>query len=99
MADIADLAQQVIEQTLHDALVRSRSDKPLRIGKRECMECGATIPVARRRAVPNTCHCVACASRHEILNARESPLTTDDSYVEDCFDNSELLTLELPETQ
>lgn len=101
MADLADIAQGVIEQHLNDAIQRTHNTthKKAQLGKRDCIECGATIPLARRRAVPTTEHCVACASRHEVLDARHSTSAPDTTPVEYCFDNTDLLVLDLPDTQ
>jgi phage/conjugal plasmid C-4 type zinc finger TraR family protein len=39
-------------------------------GTDTCVECGAEIPVMRRRILPHTRHCTACADSVENLRAR-----------------------------
>jgi DnaK suppressor protein len=39
-----------------------------------CEECGGTIPVARRRALPGVTTCVQCQERGESLRGRPEPV-------------------------
>ncbi|GGG30877.1 hypothetical protein GCM10010964_18500 [Caldovatus sediminis] len=63
MTDAADQAQRVAELYLQVALrrlnagLRPRDAAPER---ETCLACGAAIPEARRRAVPEACACVGC---------------------------------------
>lgn len=64
MADIADNAGNVIEQTLALSLARHRlpiadATDPY------CEECGAEIPAPRRQAAPWATTCIDCQSIRE----------------------------------
>ena len=52
--------QDQIDASVEDAVNRSRSQLPRGEGLRECAECGAGIPAARRAAQPGVRLCVAC---------------------------------------
>ncbi|MEQ8262201.1 DksA/TraR family C4-type zinc finger protein [Pseudohaliea sp.] len=52
--------QEQIDASLTDEINRARSRLPRGESARECDECGAKIPEARRRAVPGVRLCVAC---------------------------------------
>jgi RNA polymerase-binding transcription factor DksA len=60
MADIVDIADGVIEQTLEHAL--SNIPRYTGISAFEC-ECGEEIPEGRRNAVKGVQLCVGCAER------------------------------------
>lgn len=60
MADIVDIADGVIEQTLEHAL--SNIPRYTGISATEC-ECGEEIPEGRRQAIPGVQLCVGCAER------------------------------------
>jgi phage/conjugal plasmid C-4 type zinc finger TraR family protein len=52
--------QEQIDASIEDAIERSRSRLPRGESLRDCEECGANIPEARRKAVPGVRLCVAC---------------------------------------
>jgi len=52
--------QDQIDATVDDAVRRVRSHLPRGESARECDECGAAIPEARRTAVPGVRLCVSC---------------------------------------
>ena len=52
--------QDQIDATIEDAVERARSQLPQGESLGECEECGASIPQARREAVPGVRLCVAC---------------------------------------
>ncbi len=52
--------QEQIDASLTDEINRARSRLPRGESARECDECGAAIPEARRQAVPGVRLCVAC---------------------------------------
>ncbi len=52
--------QDQIDATIEDAVSRARSHLPRGESRRRCEECDATIPEARRQAVPGVRFCVAC---------------------------------------
>ena len=52
--------QEQIDASIEDAVQRARSRLPRGESRRECRECGATIPEARRQAVPGVRFCVSC---------------------------------------
>lgn len=61
MADIVDIADGVIEQTLEHAL--SNIPRYTGISAFECEECSEEIPEGRRNAVKGVKLCVGCAER------------------------------------
>jgi phage/conjugal plasmid C-4 type zinc finger TraR family protein len=52
--------QEQIDASVEDAVARARSRLPQGESARECRECGAAIPEARRKALPGVRLCVAC---------------------------------------
>jgi len=52
--------QEQIDASVSDEINRARSRMPKGESARECEECGATIPEARRKALPGVQLCVAC---------------------------------------
>ncbi|MHA6288255.1 DksA/TraR family C4-type zinc finger protein [Maricaulis sp. CAU 1757] len=54
--------QDQIDDSTADAVASARSRLPQGEGAEFCDECGETIPIARRRAMPGTRTCVACQS-------------------------------------
>ncbi|MEO6968676.1 MAG: DksA/TraR family C4-type zinc finger protein [Rhodanobacteraceae bacterium] len=52
--------QEQIDATVADAIARVRSKRQSGPGLTHCVECDATIPAARRKAVPGVRLCVAC---------------------------------------
>lgn len=67
MSDIADQAQDVIEQHLTASLAnRKHSINPAIPSAKHCDDCESEIPEARRRSLPGVRLCVDCASLQEI---------------------------------
>jgi phage/conjugal plasmid C-4 type zinc finger TraR family protein len=64
MADEADIAGDVIEQTLETAL--AQIPRYTGISATEC-ECGEEIPEGRRLAIPGVKLCVGCAERKALV--------------------------------
>jgi phage/conjugal plasmid C-4 type zinc finger TraR family protein len=54
--------QEQIDATIEDAVKRVQSALPKGESLEQCEECDATIPPARREAVPGVRLCVACQS-------------------------------------
>ncbi|HLK70481.1 MAG TPA: DksA/TraR family C4-type zinc finger protein [Steroidobacteraceae bacterium] len=54
-----------IDATVKDAIERARSRLPQGESLRECGECGAEIPEARRLAMPGVRLCVRCQDAHD----------------------------------
>ena len=54
--------QEQIDATVKDAIERARSRLPVGESLRQCEDCDAPIPEARRKAVPGVRLCVACQS-------------------------------------
>jgi phage/conjugal plasmid C-4 type zinc finger TraR family protein len=54
--------QEQIDTSIEDAVQRARSELPRGESLSECAQCGATIPPARRAALPGVRLCVACQS-------------------------------------
>jgi phage/conjugal plasmid C-4 type zinc finger TraR family protein len=52
--------QDQIDASVEDAVNRARKQLPSGQGLRECAECGAEIPAARRAALPGVRLCVTC---------------------------------------
>lgn len=52
--------QDQIDASVEDAVQRARSKLPRGESAKECGECGAAIPEARRQAIPGVRLCVAC---------------------------------------
>jgi phage/conjugal plasmid C-4 type zinc finger TraR family protein len=57
--------QDQIDATIEDAVQRARSELPRGESLARCEECDATIPEARRQAIPGVRLCVACQSEHD----------------------------------
>lgn len=64
MADIADFAGDVIEQTVEHALAQIPSYTG--ISATECMECGEGIPEGRRVAIPGVTLCAPCKALADV---------------------------------
>lgn len=60
MVDIADLADEAIEEALNRTL--AQIPRYTGISATEC-ECGEEIPEGRRQAIPGVQLCVGCAER------------------------------------
>lgn len=56
--------QDQIDSTVEAAVERARASLPTGSSRRECEECGDTIPEARRQAIPGVRLCVSC--QHEL---------------------------------
>ncbi|NQD91304.1 DksA/TraR family C4-type zinc finger protein [Pseudomonas sp. CrR25] len=54
--------QEQIDSSIEDAIARARSQLPKGESLRQCEECDAPIPEARRQAVAGVRLCVACQS-------------------------------------
>ncbi|MGK2927399.1 MAG: DksA/TraR family C4-type zinc finger protein [Lysobacterales bacterium] len=52
--------QDQIDANVEDAVARARSQLPRGESAKECRECGAAIPEARRQAIPGVQLCVTC---------------------------------------
>jgi phage/conjugal plasmid C-4 type zinc finger TraR family protein len=57
--------QEQIDASVEDAVNRVRSQLPTGPGRRECEECGAGIPEARRKAMPGVRLCVNCQEQQD----------------------------------
>ena len=57
--------QDQIDATVEDAISRARDQLPRGESLEVCAECGATIPGARRQAVPGVRLCVNCQEEHD----------------------------------
>ena len=57
--------QDQIDATVKDAIKRARSRLPQGESLQHCEECDASIPEARRKAVPGVRRCVACQEAHD----------------------------------
>src|SRR3546814_1447372 len=55
-----DAVQEQIDATINDAIKRVRCQLPHGQSLTRCEECDATIPEARREAVPGVRLCVSC---------------------------------------
>ncbi len=49
-----------IDDTITDGVLSARARMPAGDGTEDCVECGETIPEARRRALPGVTTCVNC---------------------------------------
>ena len=62
MADLADLAQDVVEQAIQAGIAKAlQAEKP----SPECVDCGETISKKRREAVPFARRCFDCQTIKE----------------------------------
>jgi phage/conjugal plasmid C-4 type zinc finger TraR family protein len=52
--------QDQIDATVKDGILRAKSRLPSGAGLIHCTNCGATIPEARRNAIPGVRLCVQC---------------------------------------
>lgn len=57
--------QDQIDATVEDAVERARGQLPQGESLQHCEECGATIPEARRQAVPGVRLCIRCQQAHD----------------------------------
>lgn len=66
MVDIADLADDVIEESLNRSI--AQIPRYTGISAKEC-ECGEPIPEGRRLAIPGVQLCVGCAERVALVKS------------------------------
>lgn len=59
--------QDQIDATINDGIKRVRSKLAQGPGLARCEECDATIPAARRKAVPGVRLCVSCQEARELV--------------------------------
>jgi phage/conjugal plasmid C-4 type zinc finger TraR family protein len=52
--------QEQIDATIEDAIKHARDQMPRGESLEDCEECGASIPDARRKAVPGVRLCISC---------------------------------------
>jgi phage/conjugal plasmid C-4 type zinc finger TraR family protein len=64
--------QDQIDASVNDAVTLARQCLPRGEGAANCLECGNTIPDARRKAIPGVCLCVACQAIMETQQTRRS---------------------------
>jgi phage/conjugal plasmid C-4 type zinc finger TraR family protein len=57
--------QDQIDASVEDAVQRARSRLPQGESRKECEECGARIPEARRKAVPGVRLCITCQAAQD----------------------------------
>ncbi len=57
--------QEQIDHSIEDAVERARSQLPRGESRRDCEECGAPIPQARREAVPGVQLCIDCQNEQD----------------------------------
>jgi phage/conjugal plasmid C-4 type zinc finger TraR family protein len=57
--------QDQIDASVEEAIKLARSNLPTGESLAHCEECGMTIPVARRKAIPGVRLCVNCQAIHE----------------------------------
>ena len=57
--------QDQIDATVKDAIGRAKSRLPQGPSLSHCAECGATIPEARRVAVPGVRFCITCQDEQD----------------------------------
>ena len=57
--------QEQIDSSIEDAIARARSQLPRGESLSHCAECDASIPEARRQAVPGVRLCVNCQAAHD----------------------------------
>ena len=64
--------QDQIDASVEDAVQLARSRLPQGESRKECEECGARIPEARRKALPGVRLCVACQAEHDARQENNS---------------------------
>jgi phage/conjugal plasmid C-4 type zinc finger TraR family protein len=62
--------QDQIDATVKDGISRAKSRLPQGPGATHCESCGATIPEARRNAIPGVRLCVPCQEADDRDNAQ-----------------------------
>lgn len=64
MADIADFAGDVIEQTVEQGI--AQIPRYTGVSATECCECGEEIPEGRRVAIPGVTLCAPCKALDDV---------------------------------
>ncbi len=64
--------QEQIDASIEDAVNRARSRLAKGESRSHCEECGASIPEARRAAVPGVRFCIRCQSERD---KRDAPVS------------------------
>ena len=64
--------QDQIDATIEDAVKHARNQLPRGESLKNCVECDAAIPDARREAVPGVRLCVTCQSEMDKENRKTS---------------------------
>ena len=64
--------QEQIDATIKDGIQRARSQLPQGPGLTHCEECDASIPEARRKAMPGVRLCVPCQEAHDLEQGNHS---------------------------
>lgn len=59
-----DGVNDTIDATINNEIDFVRSQL-LGDGSDDCLDCGCTIPLARRKAVPSASYCVVCQTKHD----------------------------------
>ncbi|MHB2246421.1 TraR/DksA family transcriptional regulator [Pseudomonas fitomaticsae] len=74
MADIADFANDLVQERLDQALAARNAAKPALAAHSFlfCETCDEPIPEARRLAQPGCTQCVGCLSVDEVKGARHA---------------------------
>ncbi len=57
--------QEQIDASIEDAVSRARNQLPRGKSLAHCEECKASIPPARREAVPGVRLCISCQAEHD----------------------------------
>lgn len=57
--------QEQIDASIEDAVSRARNQLPRGESLTHCEECKASIPPARREAVPGVRLCISCQAEHD----------------------------------
>jgi phage/conjugal plasmid C-4 type zinc finger TraR family protein len=65
--------QDQIDASVEDAVKAARDRLGQGEGRIECEDCGATIPEARRRAMPGVRRCVRCQQADDAEQVRTAP--------------------------
>ncbi len=66
--------QDQIDATVEDAVKHARDQLPQGESLTHCAECDASIPEARRKAVPGVRLCIACQSEQDDENRLRSAI-------------------------
>ncbi len=64
--------QEQIDASINDEIARARNQLPKGESLKECADCGADIPKARRHAIPGVRLCVPCQSAIDEAHASGS---------------------------